>query len=263
MSPRTATRFAFVSSGALYLAFWLAGNFGSPALSQPLNESLLKAALWIVPSLVIVTLAWRLSEADAVRELGLLANPLVGCAFALVTAIPIAALWMQDRLTTPTMAAIAGTALIGPFAEEVLFRGLLFRQLVRRGCRRPVWAMAVTALIFGLAHITGFIDYSHGHWAWVQPWSMSFVELGVTAFGGLLFAWITYRWDSLWPAIGLHASLNFSWLLTNGAEDVTNFAAAMTRLASVTIACYVTWRATRATARRTGLTRLSSPIGER
>lgn len=255
MSARTATRFAFLTTAGLYLAFWLAGNFGSPALSQPLNESLLKAALWIAPSLGIVGIAWRLSPRQGLRELGLFANPLTGCAVGLVTAIPIAALWMQDRLTTPTLDLIAGTVIVGPFAEEVLFRGVLFRQLVRRGQRRPVWAMAVTAIVFGLAHVTGVVDYSR---LWDQSWPLLLSEFGVTAFGGLLFAWIVHRWDSLWPAIGLHASLNLSWLLTSGASDVTEFAAAMTRLASVTIACYVTWRATRT--RRQPATRISGGL---
>lgn len=260
MSARSATRFAFLSTGVLYLAFWLAGNFGSPSLSQSLNENLLKAALWVLPSLALVAIAWRLSGTGALREIGLFANPLAGCAVGLMAAIPIVALWTHDRLVTPTTAAIVGTSIVGPFAEEVLFRGLLFRQLVRRGMRRPLWAMAVSALVFGIAHLTGFVDYSHGQWMW-PSWSIWFAEIGLTAFGGLLFAWIAHRWDSLWPAIGLHACLNLSWQLTNGASDVTEFAAAMTRLASVTIACYVTWRATRTTSRRTRLTQLSSTIG--
>ena len=41
-------------------------------------------------------------------------------------------------------------ALVAPFCEEVLFRGLLLRSLRRR--MPPVWAIGVQALVFALAH---------------------------------------------------------------------------------------------------------------
>ena len=70
--------------------------------------------------------------------------------------------------------------------------------------------------------------------------------------GGLLLAWIVYRWDSLWPAVGVHSALNLSWQLTQNSSDVTLFAATMMRLASITIAIYVTWRVTRGKRRAVG-----------
>ena len=109
--------------------------------------------------------------------------------------------------------------------------------------------MAVSALVFGSAHLTLFVGFSHGRFSYV-PWLDPYInEFGVTMLGGLLLAWIVYRCDSLWPAVGVHSALNLSWQLTQNSSDVTSFAATMMRLASITIAIYVTWRVTRAAAR--------------
>lgn len=259
MSPRTATLVAFAATVALYLIFWLAGEFGSPALSAVWNESLLKLALWAVPSIVIVGFMWRMPPVDALRELGLAANPFPGLMLGVLTLIPLIALWTQDRLSAVSAGAMVGTSLVGPFAEEVLFRGLLFRQLLRRGGRSVIGSMAVSALVFGSAHLTLFVGFTHGRFSYV-PWLDPYVnEFGVTMLGGLLLAWIVYRWDSLWPAVGVHSALNLSWQLTQNSPEVTEFGETMMRLASITIAIYVTWRATRA--RRTHARGLA-PVGE-
>jgi membrane protease YdiL (CAAX protease family) len=79
-------------------------------------------------------------------------------------------------------------------------------------------------------------------------------QVGLTALGGLLFAWVAYRWDSLWPAVGLHTFMNLSWEVfgvngptgaARGALHLPADAATTTRLASVVIALYLTWRLTR------------------
>jgi len=245
VSSRTATLVAFASTVALYVIFWLAGEFGSPALSAVWNESLLKLALWAVPSIVIVGFMWRMPPVEALRELGLAKNPLPGIVLGLLTLIPLVVLWTEDRLSAVSAGAIVGTSLVGPFAEEMLFRGLLFRQLLRRGGRGVIWSTAVSALVFGSAHLTLFVGFTHGRFGY-YPWLDPYLnEFAVTMLGGVLLAWIVYRWDSLWPAVGVHSALNLSWQLTQTSVDVTEFAATMMRLASITIAIYVTWRATR------------------
>jgi membrane protease YdiL (CAAX protease family) len=118
--------------------------------------------------------------------------------------------------------------LIGPFAEEVLFRGLLFRQLYRRARRSPLRAMVVSALVFGFAHLAS-LDLGMSSLRLEGVW----VLVGEATIGGLLFAWLTYRWNSLWPAIGVHACLNLSWDLTQtGVQDLVT----LTRVAGVAIA---------------------------
>ncbi len=245
MSPRKATFVSLASTTVLYVVFWLIGEFGAATLSETYNESLLKLAVWVVPSLVLVTIWWKLTPGAALREIGLLANPLTGYAIGLLTAIPLAGLWAVVTFPALSPAEVAGTSLLGPVAEEVLFRGLLFRQLVRRGGRRPLWAMAVSAMAFGAAHLTRYVDIFDGRLTYVHGVLPYVAEFGLTAIGGLLFAWIVYRWDSLWPAIGVHSCLNLSWQLTINAAHITSFAATMSRMASVTIACYLTWRLTR------------------
>jgi membrane protease YdiL (CAAX protease family) len=246
VSPRAATLVALVSTVALYVVFWLAGEFGSPALSAVWNESLLKLALWAVPSILIVGFMWRMPPVEALRELGLATNPLPGLALGLLTLIPLVVLWTEARLSIVSAGAMVGTSLVGPFAEEVLFRGLLFRQLLRRGGRSVIWSMAVSALLFGSAHLTLFVGFRHGRFSYFYfPWLDPYNEFAVTMLAGMLLAWIVYRWNSLWPAIGVHAALNLSWQLMQDSVDVTWFTATMMRLASITIALYVTWRATR------------------
>ena len=223
MSPRAATLVSFSSTVALYVVFWLAGEFGSPALSAVWNESLLKLALWAVPSILIVGFMWRMPPVEALRELGLATNPLPGLALGLLTLIPLVALWTEARLSWVSAGAIVGTSLVGPFAEEVLFRGLLFRQFLRRGGRSVIWSMAVSALVFGSAHLTLFVGFTHGRFGYLNRLDPYINEFAVTMLGGLLLAWIVYRCDSLWPAVGVHSALNLSWQLTQSSRDVTLF----------------------------------------
>ena len=256
-----ATVRLLVATVVLYGAFWVLGEFGSPILSTTVGESLLKLTVWLVPSAILVAVSWRLTPAGALRELGLMANPLAGAAVGLATAIPLLTLSVQSTLLPVSVAAAVGTAIVGPFAEEVLFRGLLFRQLVLRGGTRPLVAVVISALMFGAAHISGFFDLSHGRLGYVYdvwPYPKYLVEFGLTALGGVLFAWMTYRWNSLWPAIAVHACLNLSWQMTSGAPTITLFETTMTRLTSVTIACYLTWRFTRNRV-HTGRVRLATP----
>jgi hypothetical protein len=39
----------------------------------------------------------------------------------------------------------------------------------------------------------------------------------------VLFAWLTHRWRTLWPAIGLHACLNLWWELAPGTSTLASF----------------------------------------
>lgn len=77
--------------------------------------------------------------------------------------------------------------ILGPFAEEVVFRGVVMRAL---GTRLSVWpAIVGSAALFALFH---------GN-AWV------FVP---TFILGVACGWLVAERDSLWPAVALHASYN-------------------------------------------------------
>ena len=88
----------------------------------------------------------------------------------------------------PVAKAIA-LVIIAPVAEEMLFRGLIFREFARRYSIRH--AIFGSAALFALFHL--------------NPWQ------AVVAFPiGVLAAWLVLRTGSIIPGILLHAALNFT-----------------------------------------------------
>lgn len=82
---------------------------------------------------------------------------------------------------------IAAVAVIVPFAEELLFRGVLFTGLAQR---TPAWAAVVlSGIIFGVAHF--------------DLWSIA-----PLAAIGMGLGYLYYRTRSLWPNIAAHATVN-------------------------------------------------------
>jgi len=251
MSPRAAASICLLSVAVLFTAFWIIGQLDVVLLSQEWAEGVLKILIWVVPSVLVVGLAWQRSMGGALADLGLQSNPLTGYALGVAAAVPTLIAWPIVGARPLFLSAIVGSVLLGPLAEEVLFRGLLFRQLYRRGGLRPLRAMTVSALLFGLAHLAN-VDFETVRLSVPQTMTPVMGQVGLTALGGLLFAWVAYRWDSLWPAIGLHTFMNLSWEVfgvngpvVHGPVRLPADAATTTRLASVAIAVYLTWRLTR------------------
>ena len=93
---------------------------------------------------------------------------------------------------------------VAPFVEELVFRGVLLSGLASR--MRTGWAMPLSAVIFGAAHLPDF------NFAWYPVPAL--VLLGV------VLAWLCVRTRSLWPSITLHATNNFvavlGWFLLAG-----------------------------------------------
>jgi membrane protease YdiL (CAAX protease family) len=108
-----------------------------------------------------------------------------------------------------TVPDLAWKTFVGPFFEELVFRGLAVGVLVRL-CGWPVVAACVwPAAFFGAAHA-----WQGGDWQEVAG------IVGITAAGGLLFGWLYVRWGfNLWPAIMIHAGLNGLWLLFDLGEN--------------------------------------------
>jgi membrane protease YdiL (CAAX protease family) len=90
-------------------------------------------------------------------------------------------------------------------------------------------AMLLSALAFGLAHnptnagtfMIAVAGLLFGSQAYLSDFYANFwratVWLAPFVAGGVLFAWLTHRWKTLWPAIGLHACLNLWWELAPGS----------------------------------------------
>jgi membrane protease YdiL (CAAX protease family) len=251
---------AFVAFLVVYLAvraFWWIGSTPGPLL-DPLwiSEGLIKVVLWVVPCLVITRAALRASLVDAWRALGLAGAPLRGYLFGALAALPMAAVVLYDGRFSTSFDSMVGTVVLGPFAEEVLFRGFLFLALRRLGWRLFP-AMFGSALAFAIGHsqfagsvvaagLLGGID-------WLQPdfWR-SLSSLTPFVVIGLVLAWVTHRWATIWPAIGLHACINLWWELSSATPDyasvrlVTLSPLPIAHALTVAVALLLTLRGTRA-----------------
>ncbi len=84
------------------------------------------------------------------------------------------------------------TTLSGPFLEEVLFRGWLFKR-----------AMNTWLGSYGAALLSSFLFMMMHVGPGYQP-----VGLFVLFCTALICAWLRFRFVSLWPAIAMHASYN-------------------------------------------------------
>jgi membrane protease YdiL (CAAX protease family) len=86
--------------------------------------------------------------------------------------------------------------LLGPFVEELYFRGLLFAW-----CRQRmplIWATLINAVSFGIVH---FYFLQHVGLEGV------FITVVIALFGALNVFWVV-RTGSLWPAFASHAAYN-------------------------------------------------------
>src|SRR5690242_10077219 len=98
---------------------------------------------------------------------------------------------------------------VAPLSEEAVFRGVLFAAilyLLRRasaGERSTILAIWFSAIAFGLAHSSNYLYFPAGF--------VTF-QIGEATLMGALLAYVRVKTDSLYPAIVLHALINF---LTN------------------------------------------------
>ena len=93
--------------------------------------------------------------------------------------------WQPDKAGA-FAANVLVLVLVGPFAEELFFRGIGVRVLVRYG---GLLAILATGVIFGLVH--GILG-----------------ALPPLVFFGIGLAWVRLRSASVWPAFISHAAYN-------------------------------------------------------
>jgi membrane protease YdiL (CAAX protease family) len=91
--------------------------------------------------------------------------------------------------------SIAAIAVAPAVCEEILFRGLLTPVLRRAG--GPLFAMALSAALFGAIHVDGMRDGTSVYYR--VPFAFIL---------GLLLAKIRMDTESLWPSMIAHATLN-------------------------------------------------------
>lgn len=169
----------------------------------------LLAAFDLVAFAAIAVAVVRLtSQAGLLSELGLDRNPLreisrpiIAAAAAIVVLAGYGAAvsvldieWLKPSdaapatvlRDTPTMIIFGAVTLaFAPVAEELFFRGLVFRGMLRYGL---VPAIAVSSLAFGALHLS--------------PQVLPLIGIGA------LLAWLYYTSGSLWQPIAFHAIFN-------------------------------------------------------
>ena len=154
-----------------------------------------------------IAIYYRAGLRATAAEFGLHRSAVHGIGFAFIAASPMLVLYALGAgfNVNPELAllTVVHGALIAPFAEELLFRAYLFRQLYRRA-RWNFWVAALTnALVFGLGHIA--LNFS----------SLSWNDAGVfvvTGIGAVFFGWLYVRWDdNFWVPFGIHMFMNLWW----------------------------------------------------
>jgi len=172
---------------------------------------------------------------ESARELGLNAPIKRGLVFAFIATLPMLIAFAFTSTINPNMSVltIGVGCVVAPFAEEVLYRSFLFRQLYRRA-RLGFWAAALLpSVLFALGHLYQSSDV----------WELAGI-LVITGLGGLLFCWVFLRWqDNTWAIFGLHSLMNLWWeifAVDNTALGgwVANIARAVTVILAVLLTLY-------------------------
>jgi len=175
----------------------------APGVS-PLSHAIGNMLMRVVPALVAYTILVKAIERRRMQELSARDIPTLGMAGLLVGALMISTvvlvLWLAGSYhvsgTNPAvnwLPAVLTTGIGAGIAEEIITRGVLFRA-VEEGLG-TWWALAISALSFGAAHI-------------FNPGATLWSSLAIAIEAGVLLALLYHVTRSLWPCIGLHAAWN-------------------------------------------------------
>jgi membrane protease YdiL (CAAX protease family) len=222
---------AVIAAGSIII--FLSGGFiGSQGLSVAQPTAAFSALLAAVEAVGIIFSVYYFGlrrRGLRWRDLGLVAPGgrwLIGAGFLAVLALPTVSLiatgvraLLGEPLESPQMdflapnnltlggavGMLAFAGVIVPFAEELFFRGVLYRWL--RSHWKPWAAGLVSSMVFGLLH-------------------GEFSLMIATSIMGLILAWFYERSKSLWPSVVIHMvnnslSILVVYLSTAFGLDVT------------------------------------------
>ena len=191
-------------------------------------------------TIIIITLTlyflYKHKIFDSIVELGLKKGFVKGFLFGLIAASPMlisSAIFfkLSDNIFSYTV--LIGV-IIGPFMEELLFRGYLFGQLFKREKWGFVPAALLAAIFFGAGHL-----YQGNTLA-----SLAGVFM-FTFTGSLWNSWLYIENDNnLWVPIWLHVFMNMSWIVFQtdvpgaAGNNITN----IFRIVTITITVIYTIR---------------------
>jgi membrane protease YdiL (CAAX protease family) len=166
----------------------------------PLLLNLLDLAAVSLGLLVIGGVSWARQW-----DIAGLARPVLAPAiFAAILFAPALVVFLLAGDLNPELESdsLAFGGVIFPVFEEVIFRGLAIGVLMRHFRWHFLPAALLPSLFFGAFHM----------WQGEGDIEQALTIAALTAFGGLWFGWIYWKWGfNLWPAIFLHAGLNSVW----------------------------------------------------
>jgi CAAX protease family protein len=163
----------------------------------------LRNTLEVAFSILGVALAHRRGVKFAVQELGMTAPIKPALIFAAIASAPMLIAFAIGFSINREMTflSVAVGCFIAPFAEEVLFRGYLFRQLYQRA-KMGFWLSAlIPSVLFAAGHA-----YQSTHFGDLAG------ILAITSLGSVLLCWLYRRWSyNLWVVVALHGVMNLWW----------------------------------------------------
>jgi len=140
---------------------------------------------------------------------------------------------IPEDSTSPWPRVIRGV-IRAPIMEEGLYRGLLVGVVASvigwSGFRFWVNAL-IAAALFASVHVDWTVDAALRGWP----------TLLVTGLGGLWYAWLLARWQSLWVPMILHAGMNLGWMLASASGGAGGGGLAENLLRAGTIVIATLW----------------------
>lgn len=103
--------------------------------------------------------------------------------------------------------AVVSMALVG-FAEELIFRGFLFKAMLKDG--KPIVAIIVSSVTFGMGHIVNLLT---GHFG-----LETFVQMFYAVATGFIMTYVFYIGKSLIPCIISHSLIDVFSKFNRGNE---------------------------------------------
>ena len=203
----------------------------------PYGYAMILNAIGVVVPILVVWLQRR-SFIGALRDLGVLADPIRPLIFGVVATSPA---WIGFLITAPISHSFTAREFIllcwlFPLSEEVTFRAFAFGQLNGPAGWRFWPAALVPAVVFGACHLYQSTD----------PTELAGI-FAITALGSVVFSFFFARFGrNLWAPFVLHALMNCWWMIfTTNQSALGGLADNIFRFASLGLALSLAYAATR------------------
>lgn len=188
-------------------AAWVMLILAYPALNRQGMRLVVRQAILLAPAIWYV---WRVERRPALKTLRVRSGFRVGLAWGLAASLVLPGLSILARAVSTGLrpriphdpAALLGTVVLTPLAEEVFFRGVVFRRLL--GPLRLVPAAIVSAAAFAALHVPWY--FLSGT---MSP-DQAALQTGTIFVYGLAFAALMGASGTLWAPLTHHAVNNLA-----------------------------------------------------